>query len=243
MSYAEEIRKTISDGLSGIYAGVPFPLKKLNYSVPGIQKSRIYISAGGTGSGKSKFINEAFMFTLFDDWLASGKAYTLKIYYFSLEIPKEQILAALTVRWLYKRHEIITDNTYLLSYNKEFKPDGRILALLDSDEFTNYISAFEECVDIMDTSINHISFDNFVMAKAREHGTINYSYKETSDGNKLKMFDSYIENDPNQKILFIVDHVALVKTVSGQTKKAMLGSIGDTMIKARNRYRFTFSVA
>ena len=32
MSYAEEIRKTISDGLSGIYAGVPFPLKKVNLS-------------------------------------------------------------------------------------------------------------------------------------------------------------------------------------------------------------------
>jgi hypothetical protein len=47
----------------------------------------------------------------------------------------------------------------------------------------------------------------------------------------------------NQQRQVLNQQIAEARREEAKTKKAMLGSIGDTMIKARNRYRFTFSVA
>ena len=80
MNYYESLTKSVEEGLSGESAGIPFSLDRLNNTVPGIQKSRIAIVAGATGSGKSKVLNELFMFRAVDDWIESNKSYPLYIY-------------------------------------------------------------------------------------------------------------------------------------------------------------------
>ena len=52
MGYYKELTTTVQDGINNKYHGIPFPLEKLNRDVPGIQKSRIYVTAGSTGNLK-----------------------------------------------------------------------------------------------------------------------------------------------------------------------------------------------
>jgi len=229
-------------GMLGLNKGIPFNLTKFNNFIPGVRKERLYLIGGGSGAGKSKTANELFVFNVFDDWRLKGKKYALKIHYFSLEMPQSQIIAELASRWIHRYHGLLVDAQYLLSHWTEHTLDGYINALLESKDFEDYVKDFEEAVTILDMSLNHISFSTYVNKLAEEYGEIEKRNIKTKDGKILPVFKSYTEKDPSQVTIIVVDHISLVKCISGQSRKQMIDDMADVMIKARNRYLFTFVV-
>jgi len=240
--YLAEFKKLKDEGLAGLATGVPFELPRFNMVVPGVQRQRLYLLGGASGSSKTKTTNEHFMFNVFDDWLRNGKTYPLSIHYFSLEMPRAQIVTALVLRWLYRNHGILIDAPYLLGYMKEFKLKPFYNELLESQDLANYISEFESVVSIMDTKLNHVAFSNYVKDLSLLKGVISYKSITTKEGKELRLFDKYEENDPRQLTILIVDHIGLVKLVQGQGERQMMIDMADIMIKARNRFNFTFVV-
>ena len=242
MSYLKEFKKIKNEGLQGLAKGISFQLPRFNTVVPGVQKQRLYLLGGASGSSKTKTTNEHFMFNVFDDWLESDKSYPLLIHYFSLEMPRAQIVTALVLRWLYKQHGVLIDAPYLLGYLEHKTLDPYYDQLLESDELAKYVTDFEEVANIMDTKLNHISFSNYIRDLSLSQGVINTKEITTKEGETMNLFESYEENDDRQVNIIIVDHIGLVKSITGQSERQMMIDMADIMIKARNRFNFTFVV-
>lgn len=241
-NYLKEFKKLKDQGLAGLAKGIPFVVDKLNSVIPGVQKERIHLWGGNSGTGKSKSVNEHYMFTVFEDWYKGGKQYPLMIHYFSLEIPRGHILAALVVRWLYNEHGVLVDIPYILGFIHGKPLDPYYNELLESDELALYIAAFEEVTLIMDTNLNTVGFNIYLQDLADNQGVAEFTTVNKADGTEMKMFESYLENDERQINIIIIDHLGLVKHIQGQTERTMMIEMADIMIKFRNRYRFTFVV-
>ena len=241
-TYFSEFKRLKDEGLAGLATGIPFGLERFNAVVPGVQKQRLYLLGGASGSSKTKTTNEHFMFNVFDDWLYGGKQYPLLIHYFSLEMPRSQIITALVLRWLYKQHGVLIDSPYLLGYIKGVTLKPFYNELIESKELEDYVRAFSEVVSIMDTRLNHVSFSNYIKDLSITQGIVTNKDVITKEGKTFHMFDKYEENDNRQINIIIVDHIGLVKSVTGQSERQMMIDMGDIMIKARNRYNFTFVV-
>ena len=240
MSYLAEFNKAKLQGMRGLSTGIPFSVDKLNKVIPGVQKERFYLWGGNSGTGKTKAVNEHLVFTPFDNWYYGGKEYPLDIHYFSLELKRVNITTALAARWLYKQHGILLDNAYLLGYIKDKTLDPYYNTLLESDEFKDYINAFQEIANIMDVNLNPVGFEIYLKDLADSKGVSNFRTKEKSDGTIMHMFDSYEENDERQITIIVVDHIGLVKRTQGQSERQMMIDMADVVIKYRNRYNFTF---
>jgi len=238
----KKFKKIKDDGISGLNRGIPFGLDRFNKYIPGVMRERLYLLGGGSGAGKSKVINELFVFTVFDDWLAKDKSYPLEIHYFSLEMTESQIIAELAARWIHKTQGLLVDSQYLLSYWVDYKLSPFINEMLESNEFKQYIDDFNSCVKIIDTTLNSTTFSMYMNKLAEDSGTVHTKSVLTKENREIKIFTSYDDNDDNQLIMVILDHISLVKNTSGQTDKSMLGAMADTMIRARNRYKFSFVV-
>lgn len=229
-------------GMAGLNKGLPFKLERFNRFVPGVMRERLYLLGGGSGAGKSKTANELFIFNVFDNWRESGKKYKLNIHYFSLEMPESKIISELAARWVHKNHGIILDSQYILSHWSVYKLSPFVNEMLESDEFKEYINDFQECTTILDTTVNYIKFNIYIDNLAKESGRIRTREIIKKDGGTINLFEAYDEYDEKQVTIVILDHISLVKPVAGQNKKQMLGDMADIMIRARNRYKFTFVV-
>ena len=229
-------------GMLGLNRGIPFRLERFNMYIPGVRKERLFLVGGGSGSGKSKTANELFIFNVFDHWVANKKSYPLQIHYFSLEMPESKIIAELAARWIHKTEGFLVDSQYLLSHWTNYSLAPFINELLESESFKQYVNDFAECTKILDMSLNSVSFSKYIQKIAHENGQIKTREVKTKDGATINLFDSYVENDKSQVTLVILDHISLVKTISGQNRKQMIDEMADIMIKARNRHLFTFVV-
>ena len=67
MTYLERFKRIKDEGLAGLKVGIPFTSDKLNRFIPGIQKEMVYLVLGNSGAGKTKFVNEQFVFNTFDN--------------------------------------------------------------------------------------------------------------------------------------------------------------------------------
>jgi len=237
-----KFKKEKDDGILGLNKGIPFSLERFNNYIPGVRKERLYLIGGGSGAGKSKTANELFIFNVFDAWLADGKKYALDIHYFSLEMPESKIVSELASRWIHKTQGILVDSQYLLSHWSIYKLDPFVNELLESESFKQYINDFAECCKILDMSVNSVSFNMYIDKLAEESGTIGTRQVITKDKKTINLFDSYIQKDPTKLTIVVLDHISLVKTVTGQNRKQMIDAMAEIMIKARNRYLFSFVV-
>lgn len=236
--YLESFIKEKNEGLLGRRIGIQFNLPRLNKVIPGIQKERLYLLGANSGVGKTKFVNTNFMFTAFDDWYEGGKKYPLRIQYFSMELPRSQIIAQLAVRWLWKKHRALLTVPYVLGYIKDSPLDMYYNELLESEEFREYVKAFQQVVNIIDKTLNSVGFNIHMNEIVREEGKVTYNTLE----NGMKMFKEYEEKDVNQVNLVFLDHISLVKPIEGQNERTMMIEMADIMIKLRNRFKFTFIV-
>ena len=241
-NYFEEFKQLKDEGASGKSVGIPFNLPRLNTVIPGIQKQRLTLIGGGSGSGKTKYTNEEYIFNAFEQWYEGGRTFPLEIHYMSLEMPRAQIIAALVVRWLDRVHAVLVDTAYLLGYVQGKPLQAFHNELLESDDLREYITAFEEVVFIIDTHLNHVSFEMYLKDLSRSKGVITTKSITTKDDNEINVFESYEENDDRQVTIVVLDHLGLVKRVQGQSDRAMMSDMADIIIKYRNRYKFTFVV-
>lgn len=233
--------KRIKDqGLLGRNKGIKFPLLKLATTIPNIQKSKFYIIAAASGVGKSAFINEMFVFNAYDE-IIKNPATKLRIIYWSLELPKEYIITRLLVRWLKLKHNILVDSDYLLSQGDK-KLDPFINELLESQECIDYVEGFGKIVDIRDDKLTYISAAKQIDTIAEEQGVIKHKDLKVK-GDVWSVFDDYMEHDKDQYTIFIVDHISLIGNVKGESKKQSMDALTEVVIKARNRYKFTFVFA
>jgi len=223
----ELLKKEVELGLEGRNSGIPMGFNRLNRYI-GIRKSMYFLVGGLTGSGKTSFIDDAFVLNPFD-WYISQKdpGVKLRIVYRSMERSRTYKLAKWLGRKIFLDQGVIIPVPKLLGWTEKMTKDEHDLFLMYED----YIAQMSEVITIIDGPENPVGIAKELKAHALENGRI----EQIDEFNKR-----YFPNNDNEITIVVLDHIGLLKTTKDQTtKKQAIDKMSDELRFARDFYGYT----
>jgi replicative DNA helicase len=223
----EQLKNEVQAGLDGRNNGIPMGFDRLNRFI-GIRKSMYFLVGGLTGSGKTSFIDDAFVLNPVD-WYLSQKdpQIKLKIIYRSMERSRTYKLAKWVSRKIFIDHGTTIPVTKLLGWTDRMTHDEHDLFLMYED----YMNMVEDIVTIIDGPENAVGIAKELKAHALKNGHI----EQIDEYNKR-----YIPDNENTVTIVVLDHIGLLKTTRDQTtKKEAIDKMSDELRYARDFYGYT----
>ena len=223
----EQLKQEVQNGIDGRNSGIPMGFDRLNRYI-GIRKSMYFLVGGLTGSGKTSFIDDAFVLNPYD-WYVTQKDPKLKlrIIYRSMERSRTYKLAKWVSRKIFIDYGKIIPVNKLLGWTDKMTHDEHDLFLMYED----YMGNMGETITIIDGPENAVGIAKELKAHALQNGKI----EQIDEYNK-----AYVPNNPNEVTIVVIDHIGLLKTTKDQTtKKAAIDKMSDELRYARDFYGYT----
>jgi len=224
----QDLKKAVQDGMDGRNNGIPMGFDRLNRYI-GIRKSMYTLIGGLTGSGKTSFVDDAYVLNPFDWYISKYNTSNvkLKIIYRSMERSRTYKLAKWVSRKIFLDHGQIVSVNKLLGWTEKMTKDEHDLFLMYED----YMGEMNEVMTIIDGPENAVGIAKELKAHALENGVI----EQVDEHRKI-----YIPNDENTITLVIIDHIGLLKTTKDQTtKKDTIDKMSDELRYARDFFGFS----
>ena len=223
----ELLKKEVELGLEGRNNGIPMGFNRLNRYI-GIRKSIYFLVGGLTGSGKTSFIDDAFVLNPLDWYISQpDPGVKLRIIYRSMERSRTYKLAKWVSRKIFIDQGVIIPVAKLLGWNEKMTKDEHDLFLMYED----YIQRMDDVITIIDGPENAVGIAKELKAHALQHGKI----EQVDEFNKR-----YFPNHENEITIVIIDHIGLLKTTKDQTtKKQAIDKMSDELRYARDFYGYT----
>jgi hypothetical protein len=227
----DRLNNEVNKGLEGNNDGIPMGFDRLNKYI-GIRKSMFFLVGGNTGSGKTSFIDDAFVLNPYD-WYISKQNTTdikLKIWYRSMERSQVYKMA----KWVSRK--IFLDEGITISVNKMLGWTGK---MTDEEhklflKYEDYMRNMEKVITIMDGPENPVGIAKDLRKFALKHGKI---IQTDPDDEYSKI---YVPDDPNTVTIVVIDHIGLLKTTKDQpTKKEAIDKMSSELQYARDFFGFT----
>jgi hypothetical protein len=195
----------------------------------GIRKSMYFLVGGLTGSGKTSFIDDAFVLNPYD-WFISNKntnGIKLKIVYRSMERSRTYKMAKWVSRRIFLDYGVIISINKLLGWTEKMTKDEHDLFLMQR----NYMEQMDDVITIIDGPENPVGIAKDLKNYALQHGKI----EQLDEYNKI-----YIPEDPNVVTIVVIDHIGLLKTTKDlSTKKQVIDKMSDELRYARDFFGYT----
>jgi len=224
----DKLKAEVENGLKGRNNGIPMGFNRLNRYI-GIRRGVYFLIGGYTGSGKTSFVDDAFVLNPYD-WYISDKNnlnVKLRIIYRSMERSRVYKLAKWVARKIFYDQGVLIPVPKLLGWNDRMTSDEHDLFLMYED----YMNGMEETITIIDGPENPVGIAKELRAHAMKNGSI----EQIDEYNKV-----YIPNDPTEVTIVIVDHVGLLKLTKDLTvKKQAIDKMSDELRYARDFYGYT----
>jgi hypothetical protein len=224
----DNLKKEVQNGMDGRNNGIPMGFNRLNRYI-GIRKSMYTLVGGLTGSGKTSFIDDAYVLNPFD-WYISKANKTdvkLRIVYRSMERSGTYKLAKWISRKIFMDEGFIIPVPKLLGWTEKMTKDEHDLFLM----YEEYAEKMKEVITIIGGPENPVGIAKELKEHALQHGKI----EQVDQYNKI-----YIPNDENEVTLVVIDHIGLLKTTTAQpTKKQAIDKMSDELRYARDFYGYS----
>ena len=223
----ELLKEEIQAGLDGRNAGIPMGFNRLNRYI-GIRK-RIYTLVGGlTGSGKTSFVDDAYVLNPFDWFISQDKPKVkLKIIYRSMERSRTYKFAKWISRKIFYDYGIIIPVGKMLGWTDKMTKDEHDIFLT----YKEYMEKMEEVITIIDGPENPVG----IAKELKEYALQNGEIEQLDKHNKI-----YIPNDENVITIVIIDHIGLLKTTKDlSTKKQVIDKMSDELRYARDFFGYS----
>jgi hypothetical protein len=223
------LKNEVEKGLNDQNGGIPMGFERLNNYI-GIRKG-IYTLVGGlTGSGKTSFVDDAYVLNPFDWTLTpEGKKSGIKIkfWYRSMERNRTYKYAKWVSRKIFLDQGIIIPVPKLLGWTGKLTKDEHDLFLLYED----YIKEMEDSVIMYDGPENPVGVAKDLKKYAESRGKI----EQLDEYNKI-----YVPNDSNEITIVVIDHIGLLKTTKDlPTKKQAIDKLSNELRFARDFYGYS----
>jgi len=176
-------------------------------------------------------------------WVMNNKTNVkLRIFYFSLEMSKEQKLRQAICNYLYleTNGKKRIDPKKLRSVKSPIEED----ILNEVTGFKEYFDKFEESITFIDDIKNPYGIYKFMRGYAEANGTIHKKLKtftnnKTGEEFTQEIHDYYEPHDPDEYVIMIVDHAALLHPERGESlHQAITKLSSDYFVSLRNKYNF-----
>jgi hypothetical protein len=246
----QEIKKNKQLRLDGGYTCIPFVLlPKLGQVVPGIEQEKYYLVTANSKVGKTKLADFLFVYNPYEFVTSKHSDVKLKIFYFSLEVSKEEKLSQFYSYLLYKNHNIVISPEKLKSRFENYILEDDIEKILDT--YDAEMDKFESMVTIIDNVKNPFGIYKHMRDYAYSNG-VHYDKDgnvipveallsdnpQTKEKANLAIAD-YKANDPNEYVIIVVDHLSLLHTEKGQDLWTTIFNFSSKYCLAmRDRWRY-----
>lgn len=222
----EKLKEEVQKGIEGKNSGIPMGFNRLNRYI-GIRKS-IYTLVGGlTGSGKTSFVDDAFVLNPYDWYISNKTDIKLTIIYRSMERSRTYKLAKWVSRKIFLDEGIQISIPKLLGWTDRMTHDEHDLFLMYED----YINNMAANINIIDGPENPIG----IAKHLKEHALKNGKIEQIDEYNKI-----YIPNNENEVTIVIIDHIGLLKlTKDHNSKKSAIDKMSDELRYARDFYGYS----
>ena len=224
--------KEVERGKQGLNEGLPMGFNRLTNVICNVQHGRYDLWGGGTGTGKSSAVLDAYVINPIEYILANpNNPLKIKVKYYNLEMATMPLMAKLMARRVFEQ----SDGKYLLSVNKIFGRGNYRLSNEESrllGEAQDYFDTLTDYVEFVDGSVSPLFIYKDLLALANEIGKI----RKKDDG-----YWSFTPNDPILIVVVVIDHIGLItpnKDHGGNKKKA-IDDLSEILIKFRNRCGFS----
>lgn len=229
IDYWGQLKQNIQRGIDGYNKGLPTGFNRLNTHISNIQQKRYTTVGGATGTGKTAYVDSAYLFHPYE-YLKTGESkHSLEIIYYSLEIPPEEKLAKFVCFKLWELYGVYIDSKTLYSEGK-LKVPQNVIALIE--ELEDYFAEMQDTVLTFRSSMSPDYMYKDLMNYAEKRGKV----IRNSDG----IIIDYKPNDPFLITEIIIDHANLI-TPNKQDKnqKAAIDRASKMLVFFRNMFRFS----
>ena len=236
--YYDVVMDEIEKGKQGLHVGLDIGFPKLTDVLPNLQTHTYYLIGGETGSGKSSFATNTFVYNPIEDIIANPNKGTLKIFIYSFEIRMLPLIVKAICRKMYLEHGIITDVKYVLSKGKN-RISGEIYQLVKG--MRDYFDVLYDYVEIHDFPENPTGVNKYLRDYALKNmgKGIYETYENEHTGITSERLAGFEPSRPNQYTPVIIDHISLVKKEQGYMTKANIDKLSEYLISLRNTFGFS----
>lgn len=226
---------------------IPFSLHRFTAELPGIEQKTTYHVTASTKVGKTQLSDYLFLYTPYFYALHNREKIRLKIFYFTLEMSKEQKYQQFMCHLLFmlSRGTIRITPKDLRSADSRNPLSEDIILILESDAYKEYFKFFEETVVFIDNIKNPFGIYKFMRQYAQSNGVqhtklVDFINNDTGEVQSQQEIDDYYEpNDPDEYVEVVVDHIALLSPEkNGTLRDAIVKFSSDYSITLRNKYKY-----
>lgn len=238
------IKKRKENIENGKINSIPTPFKRFQQHFLGVEQGKMYLITAGTKASKTQLTSFLFLYNSLFFYLDNPTKIKLKIFYFPLEETPELVTARFICHLLYKLSggTIKISRETLLSSTNEALPT-EVLDMILSQNYLKYLEAFQEMVTFSQVN-NPTGIYYEVKNYIKKNGTSYYGESIKIQGDfgtetEVKKFSHYVPNNPDEWVIFLVDHVGEMTIEKGLSKKENIDKLGDYCIELRNKYNVT----
>lgn len=237
----DQLKKNRERKLNGDLIAIPWSLPRLSSILPGVRQKQFTIISAQSKGGKSQLANYLYMFEPIDWYLKNRDStnITLKVFYFSLEISADLLIISAISYKLFKSYGIIISPDNLQSVFAGYTLDDRLLKIIDSREFQQWLMEFQSIVTIHDDIRNTTGISLTMKSYAESNG--HYEYKsidwQNEDGSSTRkeVIDRYVPDRPDEYVVVLVDHAGLISPQKDQS--SLYEAIGELSSKIFLKFR------
>lgn len=227
---------------------------KLNQDLGGLNKGKFIIVAGEPKSGKTKYVCETFILSLY--LKNPNKKY--KIYFYSLEIGLLETMANWTSYFIHHKYNYNIDSKKILGRAKD---DSGNKILLEPQELSmikgvnkfivELLGEYDDNLNLIKEGIVKFNGDSEnptglwkdLIKESEKYGkTITTKYQTTDEfGNKITK-DKFVKFDTydDTTVIVILDDIRLLKLERGFTEKQNIDKAVQYINELRLKFNFTF---
>ena len=240
------LKENQQNRLKGNVNCIPWSLPRFSTVLPGVQKKRYYIVTASSKVGKTKLADYLFMYEPYFFYKQNPNKIKLKIFYFSLELNKDEKIKAAISHKLYRDTGKAISPERLDSVFEDYILDSQTEDKIKS--YDDFFKDFEEVVTFVDEVRNPFGIYKYMRDYANNNGCYIDKYGEVIDhrlvdsGNieHIKRIDRYVPNDPDEYVIVLTDHVSLLTPENGKSLHESMSTFStDYCIKMRNRWGYT----
>lgn len=233
--------------LNGGINCIPFNLPRFEEELPGVEKKQMYGVTASTKVGKTQITDSLFVYNPVLYAFNHPEQIRLKIFYFTLEMSKEQKYTQLMSHLLYtfSQSNIRISPKDLRSTKASTPLSQEILDILESDEYKAYFDFFESHVEFIDNIRNPFGIYKFCREYALTHGTqhkkvVSFVDKTTGEVTDQEIDDWYEPHDPDEYVIIILDHISLISPENNMSLKDSMSTLTSKyFVQLRNKYSYS----
>ena len=226
MSGVDLLWSLIEKGKAGKNIGKTTGLPKLDKIIGGIQPHRYYLVGAGSSVGKTSFI----MYIIYHVLRKEDPENPIYFWYASLEIGEDVFLAKLMSLYIAEEFSIYLTLNDILSFETPLN-DFAYNCLKSAKKWINEIYDY---ITIFDRSLGANTLYNQTLEFAEKYG----HFEEDDLGNKK----TYIPNNPNQLMIGVLDHFALIRCTEGRTLKQEIDLMSSYMVTLKRKLPLSWFV-